>query len=254
MVTVADTAFSIAAIRAAEGALPPSERLFEDPYAACFEPLGRHAAEATARYLALPFFATGIRLRTRFIDDEVRAALAGGCRQLVLLGAGFDARGLRMPEIAATRTQVFEVDTPEQLARKRQALASASFTLPPHVRHVPFAFEAQDLEGELPGSLASAGFSLGARTVFVWEGVIGYIDRAAIDASLRCMAAVSGVGSCVVFTAGHGAFDPEGSGEALRRTGWPESRQLGLDVVHRRLLPGEPPEVASYSHVLVGRR
>ncbi len=254
MVTVADTAFSIAAVRAAEGALPPGERLFEDPYAACFEPFGRHAIEATARYLELPFFAVGIRLRTRFLDDEVRAALGEGCRQLVLLGAGFDARGLRLPEIAATHTQVFEVDTGEQLARKREALTAAAVVVPPHVRSVPFAFDAQDLERELPGALVAAGFVLGARTVFVWEGVIGYIDRAAIDASLRCMAAVSGAGSCVAFTAGHGSFDPEGSGEALRRTGWPEVLELGLDVVHRRFLPGKPEEVASYSRVLVGRR
>lgn len=84
--------------------------------------------------------------------------------------------------------------------------------------------------------------------------MIGYVDRATIDASLRCMAAVSGPGSCVVFTAGYGAFDPEASVEALRRTGWPEGLELGLDQVHRRFFAGEPPEVASHSHVLVGRR
>lgn len=254
MVTVADTAFSIAAVRAAEGALPPHERLFEDPYAACFAPLGAHAAEATERYLALPFFELGVRLRTRFIDDEVRVALGAGARQLVLLGAGFDARGLRMQEVASTGTRVFEVDTPEQLARKREALAAGGFTVPAHVVDVPFAFDARDLERELPAALASAGFSGSARTVFVWEGVIGYIDRAAIDASLRCMAAVSGPGSTVVLTAGLGSFDPDGSAEALRRAGWPESHELGADEVHRRFVPGDPPDAAPYLRLLVARR
>jgi hypothetical protein len=36
MLTVADTAFAIAAVRAEEASRPPDERLFEDPYAALF--------------------------------------------------------------------------------------------------------------------------------------------------------------------------------------------------------------------------
>src|SRR5262245_13862369 len=93
MVTVADTAFSIAAVRSQERDLPSDEQLFEDPYAALFVARGAHAAEATQRFLDLPVFREGIRLRTRYIDEAVRAGIAAGLRQLVLLGAGFDARG-----------------------------------------------------------------------------------------------------------------------------------------------------------------
>ncbi|HEY2370443.1 MAG TPA: hypothetical protein VGH87_28800 [Polyangiaceae bacterium] len=50
--TVADTAYSIAAIRADE------HELFEDPYAKHFAASGAHAEEGTRRYLSLPFFAT----------------------------------------------------------------------------------------------------------------------------------------------------------------------------------------------------
>jgi len=53
MVTVADTAFSIAAVRAEEGARPVAETLFEDPYAHLFAAHGADAAEATQRYLDL---------------------------------------------------------------------------------------------------------------------------------------------------------------------------------------------------------
>jgi methyltransferase (TIGR00027 family) len=122
LVTIADTAFSIAEVRAAESGLPPKERLFDDPYARHFLAAGAHAREATDRYLALPFFRDGIRLRTRFIDDEVRAALRAGARQLVLLGAGFDARGIRLAEATTAGVATFEVDTPEQLERKRACL------------------------------------------------------------------------------------------------------------------------------------
>ncbi|MGZ5971032.1 MAG: class I SAM-dependent methyltransferase, partial [Polyangiales bacterium] len=92
MVTVADTAFSIAVIRAEEGARPEGERLFADPFAALFQPRDADVIEATQRYLDLPFFREGIRLRTRFIDDAVRAHVAEGAQQVVILGTGFDTR------------------------------------------------------------------------------------------------------------------------------------------------------------------
>src|SRR5580658_1645091 len=128
--TVADTAFSIAAVRAEEGRRPPAERLFDDPYASFFAAAGAHAAESTERFLALPFFRDGVRLRTRYIDDAVREGLKAGLDQIVLLGAGFDARGLRMPEIAARRASVYEIDTSDQLERKRAVLKSAGVKVP----------------------------------------------------------------------------------------------------------------------------
>ena len=46
--------------------------------------------------------------RTRFGDDYLREQYARGARQLVLLGAGFDARAYRMPQLPDLA--VFEVD------------------------------------------------------------------------------------------------------------------------------------------------
>ncbi len=48
--------------------------------------------------------------RTRFIDDAAASALGSGMEQVVLLGAGFDARAYRLA--AMTRLTVFEVDHP----------------------------------------------------------------------------------------------------------------------------------------------
>jgi O-methyltransferase involved in polyketide biosynthesis len=42
----------------------------------------------------------------------LREAVKGGFDQFVLLGAGFDARALRMPELAPKR--VFEIDAPSR--------------------------------------------------------------------------------------------------------------------------------------------
>jgi hypothetical protein len=97
MLTAADTAYSMAFMRALEKERPASERLFEDPYAALFSAGGAHASEEASRFLQSPFFVDAVRVRTRFIDDFLREGLASGVCQVVLLGAGFDTRGLRLP-------------------------------------------------------------------------------------------------------------------------------------------------------------
>jgi methyltransferase (TIGR00027 family) len=239
--TVADTAFSIAVVRAEESRLPEGEQLFADPYAAAFAAAGAHAAENTERFLDLPFFRDGVRLRTRFLDDCVRDGLAAGLDQVVLLGAGFDARGLRMKEIEARRATVFEVDTPYQMDRKGRALASAGQKLPAHVVYVPFDFDTTDFEGELGGALEMAGFRPGAGAMFVWEGIIGYIDDAAIDQSLRFMASAGGPRSRVAFTFADEAFlGNETMAARTKRCGFASCEALGGDALWRRYLPGEP--------------
>lgn len=243
--TVADTAFSIAVVRAEEGSRPDGERLFTDPYASVFAAAGAHAAESTQRFLDLPFFRDGIRLRTKFLDDCVRDGLTAGLDQVVLLGAGFDARGLRMTEIEARSATVFEVDTPEQMARKRRALAGAGVKLPARVVYVPFDFETPDFDSELGGALETAGFRPGAGAMFVWEGVIGYIDDPAIDHSLRFMATAGGPRSRVAFTfADEAHVGTEAMALRTKRCGFASFESVAGDDLWRRYLPGEPPPTA----------
>lgn len=243
--TVADTAFSIAAVRAEEGRRPEGERLFVDPYADAFAAAGAHAAESTQRFLDLPFFRDGVRLRTKFIDDCVRGGMTAGLDQVVLLGAGFDARGLRMAEIEARRATVFEVDTPEQLARKRHVLTAAGVKLPARVVYVPFDFDTPDLESELAGALEVAGFRPGAGAMFVWEGVIGYVDDTAIDQSLHLMATAGGPRSRVAFTfADEAHLGTEDMAVRTKRCGFGSFESLAGDALWRRYLPGDPPPTA----------
>jgi len=237
--TLADTAFSIAVVRAEEATRPDADRLFGDPYAAMFAAAGTHVAESTQRFLELPFFRDGVRLRTRYIDDAVRAGLAAGLDQIVLLGAGFDARGLRMPEIVARSASVYEVDTAEQLARKRKILAAAGLKLPARIAHVPFDFDDAAFEQTLLSALEAKGFRRHAGAVFVWEGVIGYIDRDAIERSLRFMASGGGPRSRLIFTFGEGSFVPNTAAEVTQQAGFTSCEELGGDELWHRYLPGE---------------
>lgn len=254
MLTVADTAFPIATVRAEEGSRPEGERLFDDPYASLFAAAGAHAREGTQRFLDLPFLRDGIRLRTRFIDDAVRDGLAAGLAQVVVLGAGFDARGLRMPEIAARGATVYEVDVAALLDAKRALLDAGGVALPPGLAYVACDLEATDLDAALGAGLAKAGFRRGEAAVFVCEGVLEYLSAAAIDRSLAFMAREGGPGSRLVFTLGHPDVDQRGMPQRALQAGFSACEEHGFDALWRRYLPGEPHEHAWAARIGVARR
>lgn len=254
MLSVSDTAYAIAWVRAAEVERPLEERLFLDPYAKFFVAGGEHAREGMDRFRQLPLFDAGVRLRTRYIDDEVREALAGGLRQIVLLGAGFDARGLRVHEVVQSGAQIFEVDFAAVLERKASLLAAAGVVLPAHLRYVPCALDAPDFDARLVDDLGAAGFSVGAPTVFVWEGVIGYIDWATMERSLALMARLGGASSRLIYTFGDRSLGLDDPTVLAQAAGFGPTREIGLYEAWRRYLRAPPLEHASLSRVGTAER
>jgi methyltransferase (TIGR00027 family) len=243
MLTVADTAYAIAHVRAAEAKYPAEERLFDDPYAAIFDAAGEHARSGTELFLSLPFLADGVRIRTRFIDDAVRDALAAGIDQLVILGTGFDARALRLPEVGARGVRAFEVDFPHMLAKKRELLTRAGVSLPASIAYVGSDFTEPEFDVHLTAELEVAGLRRDARAVVLWEGVIGYIDDATIDRTLGFVARLTAKGSRLVFT--HG--DPMGGEimvDRVRRCGFAACDDLTSAEVWRRYWTTEPHEAS----------
>jgi methyltransferase (TIGR00027 family) len=120
-------------------------------------------------------------LRTRAIDDAVIAAIEGGARQLVVLGAGLDARAYRLGVLRDTI--VYEVDHPTMQAYKRRRVAA----LTPCAREVRFVssdFEREDLAKRLD----DAGYDAGSKAVYVWEGVTMYLSAEAIQMAVRGVA------------------------------------------------------------------
>lgn len=247
MLTAADTAYAVAAVRAREGERSSSERLFDDPYAATFAAAGAHAAEGTKRFLDLPFFVDGIRLRTRALDDFVREGRAAGLEQVVMLGAGFDARALRMPELR--EVDVWEVDYAHQLETKRALLASANVTLPPRLRHVACDFNADDFEATLRASLVTQGFRAGAGALFVWEGVVPYLRPDGVQRGLDFMAKTGGPGSRVGFDFAPQSLEPEPAEARVRRAGFTTFAFNDYRALWTRYLPSEPHENAGIAGV-----
>jgi methyltransferase (TIGR00027 family) len=130
-------------------------------------------------------------LRTATIDAAVREAVADDVEQIVVLGAGMDARAWRMPELAGAR--VFEVDRPATQELKRRHVAS--FPRPiADVVFTPVDFERDSLQS----ALENAGHDASLATCWIWEGVVMYLTRDAMRATLRQLSARSAKGSVLI--------------------------------------------------------
>jgi methyltransferase (TIGR00027 family) len=111
--------------------------------------------------------------------------------QFVILGAGFDTRAFRLPEHARVRS--FEIDAPKTQAVKRQSLEKAGINV------TAITFVAADFEKEdWLAKLVDAGFDRGKTTLFLWEGVMMYLHKEAVEATLRKIAGTAS-GSIVAF-------------------------------------------------------
>ncbi|MDP2309378.1 MAG: SAM-dependent methyltransferase [Pseudomonadota bacterium] len=257
------TAEAVCYMRATEQALPAATRILDDPYAALFLGPALRASLALgglSRAVVFPGLTTYIVCRHRMIDDALLVALANRAEpieQVVVLGAGYDARAWRFAEALAGRP-VFEVDFPATQARKERLLQGRDLPAV-DVRRVPIDFQVDALDAVL----AKAGFVPGRPTFFVWEGVSMYLRRAAVIGTLDALHALGGTGSVLAmdfwfllddpgFAATFHraaasalslvgepvtfALDPEEAPHFLARHGWEKTDLAGPDELARRYL------------------
>jgi methyltransferase (TIGR00027 family) len=158
----------IAAVRARESARP--DPLFVDEFAH-----GLAGAQGYATIARSEGAAGGentmIPVRVRWFDDAILAAVAGGLRQVVLLGAGLDTRPYRLD--LPSELDWYDLDIPEVLADKASALVSAR----PRCRYHPVG---ADLTGGWSAALKGAGFAASNATLWVAEGLFFYLSQASI--------------------------------------------------------------------------
>ena len=184
---------------------PRGRRLFNDPFA--------HRFLTTLRWAYLlsrvPLFGRlmpryidregpGVRPsalgRTCWIDEQLSSALRGGIGQVAILGAGYDCRAYRIPEMKGIR--VFELDHPNTLALKVERLRSLLDPLPENVTFVEVDFDRQDFSH----LLLDSGFDRSKPSFFLWEGVMHYLTADSVDKTLRQLSSLSSPGSRLVFT------------------------------------------------------
>jgi len=138
-------------------------------------------------------------VRTRTIDDALRRFVRAGGRQVILLGAGLDARALRLCGELGAAVTFFEVDHPDSQAQKRLSLVAVTRTSA-HVEALnAIRFVAHDFETgvrtALPSKLADAGFVASQRCFVVWEAVVMYLSDAAIADTVSLLRDTTAPGS-----------------------------------------------------------
>jgi methyltransferase (TIGR00027 family) len=126
--------------------------------------------------------------RTLKIDKVVRHAQNP---QVVILGAGLDGRAWRMAELEDS--VVFEVDHPASQREKR----SRSERLKPTARDVRFV-PVDFTRDALAEALADAGHDPTRPTTWIWEGVVMYLDRRDVEATLQVVQKRSSLGSRLI--------------------------------------------------------
>lgn len=211
------TAQYMAFFRALESTRPEGKRLFYDPYAVSF--LDNKLRRAV-QYSYIPFvrkylswkihklipggFTSGVA-RTKYIDDLLKAAIDKGVRQVIILGAGFDTRAIRLEFLKTI--PVIEIDHPNTAKTKLGALQSMLGKLPPNVRYYQIDFNEQSLD-----DLAQTRhIDLSIPTTFIWEGVTNYLSDQAVDNTFKFFSRFAS-GSHLIFTYVHQqVYDDPGS-------------------------------------------
>jgi methyltransferase (TIGR00027 family) len=141
-------------------------------------------------YRGVPPMKDQAAARTTYFDAALERHL-DDVEQVVILGAGLDTRSYRLP--AEVTVRWFEVDTPRTQQFKRAMLRRAGLDAS-RVTFVAADFEREDWFEALLG----AGFDPTKRSFFLWEGVTPYLNRAAVESTLRRIAGTAS-GSVVAF-------------------------------------------------------
>jgi methyltransferase (TIGR00027 family) len=192
--------------------------------------------------------------RKRYADDAAERAVHAGAQAVVQLGAGLDTLAHRVGSLAAM--QVYEVDLPDNIARKRTALIRAFGKVPEHIVFVPLDLAADSIGGEL----IEADWTPQTKTLFLWEGVTQYLSRETVESTLDFLSCAC-AGSLVALTyvrddflsgrESYGAggfyrkqvrqkqlwktgFEPEELAGALARRGWRVVEDVGCEQLAAR--------------------
>ena len=263
------------ALVAIEQYFPEAQRLVDDQLAVRLLPPGAMMFVRLLRLRCLrdwiiglsekgnPGIWSGILCRKRYIDEKLVAS-RNAIEAVVNLGAGFDTRPYRLPELSGL--PVWEIDQPENIVAKEKRLRKARGTIPPNVKLVSADFDRDDL-GSL---LAAQGYLRNKPAFFLWEAVTQYLTEGGVRATLNWLANAA-EGNRLTFTYVRKAFldgsnsygwengyrrfvatkvwqfgmEPEDCPGFLRRYGWRIIEDVGYEELAKRYLPPTRRRLAS---------
>lgn len=199
------TAQYMALFRALESQRKAGDRLFYDPYAIYFL---EFKLKLAVRLYQFPFIqkyidniiqskipgalSSGIA-RTKYIDDLLLSTINAGVKQVIILGAGFDTRALRLDFLKSI--PVIEIDHPNTSNFKANVYKSHSGALSKTIHFYQIDFNQQSLD-EL-ATQHNIDFTI--PTTVIWEGVTNYLTADAVKNTFSFISKFS-KNSHVIFT------------------------------------------------------
>jgi len=133
-------------------------------------------------------------LRERYIDDFIEASIESGCRQLLLLGSGYDTRFFRLPAIRKYSVATFEVDLPDTIDEKRAVIEARVGHIPAGLSLIPADLRQTNWEGIFQG-----GFQPAVATICAWQGVSYYLPERTASAVLDFVRHLMNAASQIAF-------------------------------------------------------
>lgn len=194
--SVGSTALFVAAARALEAQKP--DPLAVDPFAEvfCRAAGGPWAAVLDSQAPDHPLkseqfgqhFVTFQAARTRYFDAYFRRVAQAGVRQIVVLAAGLDSRAYRLDW--APGTTIYELDQPQVLEFKREAVAAHGANPTAERREI-----AVDLRDDWPQALRDSGFQSDQPSAWIAEGLLIYLPASAQEQLFTGIDALASTGS-----------------------------------------------------------
>ena len=132
--------------------------------------------------------------RTKYIDSVFKQAVSEGVEQVLIFGAGFDSRSIRLlpPD---SQVKVFEIDAPITQKAKMGRLVEIGVGLPENTVFVAVDFNKEDPEQKL----VENGLLYGKRCLFIMEGLLMYLDEGAVKETFSLITRLGATGSQVLF-------------------------------------------------------
>lgn len=137
-------------------------------------------------HLLLPGIIAHYLTRKIHIEQEVESAIAAGCRQVVMIGAGYDTMAWRLHQ-KHPDVRFVEIDHPATQKLKSSRLSYRQNLI----------FEAMDLERDLP---IPGTVQCPSGTVFIIEGVTMYLRAEQVSGLLQTVASQAGQNGKVIWT------------------------------------------------------
>ncbi len=246
----------------------------QDPYARLFLQAGWRSLLPLLRTDAVrwPWFRellVNVGGRTCFFDEQILKATGKQMDQVVILGAGYDSRALRLGKPGL---RFFEVDHAATQSRKRIRLTRTGHATT--VNFVTVDFQ----KDSLAARLLDSGLKSSRPTFFLCEGVLEYLDEKTVRELLRELGRVASQGSHlamdplyqtgtsrplpmraagIVATRLMGeprsfSIDPDDLGSFLQGEGWKLKQTMGAEQLYEKYLQSHlPPPRFRHNYVAV---